>query len=82
MHYIDLNAITEDHLRGVWEVQLRVVTNDNKNTLFADVRTIEIQPDHYRSVNGKECRGQWKVFREEEIIYNPQLKFFIESGPS
>lgn len=78
MHYVDLNAITEDHIRGNWEVQSRVVNNESENNLFADIRIIEIQPDHYRSVNGKERKGEWQVLREEEIIYNPQLKFFIE----
>jgi hypothetical protein len=78
MHYIDLNEITEEHVRGNWQVQSRVVNTDSEANLFADVRIIEIQPDYYRSLNGKERRGQWKVMREEEIIYNPQLKFFIE----
>ncbi|MDB5253590.1 MAG: hypothetical protein JWP27_2759 [Flaviaesturariibacter sp.] len=78
MHYIDLNAITEEHIRGHWQVNSRVVNSDSKNSLFADVRIIEIQPDHYRSVNGKERTGKWQVMREEEIIYNPQLKFFID----
>ena len=78
MHYIDLSAITEEHIRGNWEVQSRVVNSASEDNLFSDVRIIEIQPGHYRSVNGRERTGQWKVLREEEIIYNPQLKFFIE----
>ncbi|RYZ20634.1 MAG: hypothetical protein EOO16_16025 [Chitinophagaceae bacterium] len=78
MHYIDLNAITEEHVRGNWEVASRVVNPESQQSLFADVRIIEIQPDHYRSVNGKERKGMWQVVREEEIIYNPQLKFFID----
>jgi len=78
MHYIDLNAITEEHLRGNWTVQNRVVNSASANNLFSDVRLIEIQPDCYRSVNGRERRGNWQVLRENEIIYNPQLRFFIE----
>ncbi|MCW2950811.1 MAG: hypothetical protein JWN41_1824 [Thermoleophilia bacterium] len=78
MHYIDLSAITEEHIRGNWEVQSRVVNSDSQQNLFADVRIIELQLDHYRSVNGKVREGEWKVLREEEIIYNPQLKFFID----
>jgi hypothetical protein len=78
MHYIDLNAITEEHVRGNWEVQSRVVNSVSQDNIFSDVRIIEIQPDYYRSVNGKERHGKWQVLREEEIIYNPQLKFFIE----
>lgn len=77
MHYIDLSAITEEHVRGNWEVQSRLVNSDSQDNFFADVRLIEIQPDYYRSVNGKERKGEWQVLRDEEIIYNPQLKFFI-----
>lgn len=78
MHYIDLNAITEEHVRGNWEVQSRVVNSDSHDNLFSDIRIIEIRPDYYRSVNGKERTGEWQVLREEEIVYNPQLKFFID----
>lgn len=80
MHYIDLNAITEEHVRGKWDVLSRNVNPQSHQNLFSDVRIIEIQPDYYRSVNGKERRGQWQVVREEEIIYNPQLKFFIDGN--
>ncbi|HYH15237.1 MAG TPA: hypothetical protein VD794_08455 [Flavisolibacter sp.] len=78
MYYIDLNAITENDVRGKWEVKERFINSNSENTVFADVRIIEIQPDHYRSINGKERKGKWTVLREAEIIYNPQLKFYIE----
>ncbi|GAA4341933.1 hypothetical protein [Flaviaesturariibacter amylovorans] len=80
MRYIDLSAITQEHVRGCWEVESRMVNPGSQQNLFADVRIIEIKPDHYRSVNGKERRGLWQVVREEELIYNPQLKFFIEGN--
>ena len=80
MHYIDLNVITEEHVRGKWEVLSRNVNSESQDNLFADVRIIEIQPDYYRSVNGKERKGKWQVVREEEIIYNPQLQFFINGA--
>ncbi|RYZ52751.1 MAG: hypothetical protein EOP49_08870 [Sphingobacteriales bacterium] len=76
MHYIDLNDITEEHVCGKWEVHSRAVNGSAAN-LFADIREIEIRPGYYRSVNGKERVGNWQVVREEKIIYNPQLKFFI-----
>jgi hypothetical protein len=78
MYYIDLNSITEADIRGKWQVQERVLTSNSENNLFADVRIIEIEPDYYRSINGKERKGEWIVLREAEIIYNPQLKFYIE----
>lgn len=76
MHYIDLNDITEDHLCGKWEVHSRAI-NGTAINVFADIREMEIRPGYYRSVNGKERNGEWKVIREDRIIYNPQLKFFI-----
>ena len=78
MYNIDLNAIKEADVYGKWEVQERMVNNSSQGNLFADVRVIEIEPTHYRSINGKERQGKWAVIREKEVIYNPQLKFFID----
>ncbi|RYY90817.1 MAG: hypothetical protein EOO15_00980 [Chitinophagaceae bacterium] len=77
MHYIDLNLITEEHICGTWEVFSKTLNGSMAN-VFADIRRIDIQPGHYRSVNGRERTGEWSVFREKDIIYNPQLKFFVE----
>lgn len=81
MHYIDLNAITEEHVHGEWEVINRVINSGSNANLFADIRFIELRPDHYRSINGRERKGHWNVVRENEIIYNPQLRFSIEGQP-
>lgn len=78
MRYIDLSIITKEHVYGKWEVLNRVVNSNSKSHLFSDVRIIDIKPDWYRSVNGIERTGKWVVIRDSEIIYNPQLKFFIE----
>ena len=78
MYNIDLNAIQETDVYGKWEVQERVVNNSSQSNLFVDVRVIEIEPNLYRSINGKERKGNWTVIREKEVIYNPQLKFFID----
>ncbi|GAA4341988.1 hypothetical protein [Flaviaesturariibacter amylovorans] len=77
MHYIDLNSITEEHVCGHWEVFSRAL-GGTAASVFSDIRIIEIRPGHYRSVNGKERTGEWQVVREDRIIYNPQLKFFID----
>lgn len=78
MRYISLDTITEEHLRGRWEVHSRVVNGESLENMFADVRIIEIKPAEYRSINGKERTGKWTVIREKEIIYNPQLHFYID----
>lgn len=78
MRYIDLEQITETHLHGEWVVYNRVVNTNSQENLFADVKVIEIRPAEYRSMNGKERIGKWSVIREREIIYNPQLQFFID----
>jgi hypothetical protein len=37
-----------------------------------------LKTDSYTSVNGKQRTGRWLVTRASSIIYNPQLKFFID----
>jgi len=78
MHYIDLNQISPEHIRGTWEVLHRYVNSGSQTNVFSDVRIIELDSEEYRSVNGKERRGRWSVVRENAVIYNPQLRFFIE----
>jgi len=80
MYNIDLNAIKEADIYGKWEVHERFINNSSQNNLFVDVRVIEIEPKSYRSINGKERKGNWAVIREKEVIYNPQLKFYIEGN--
>lgn len=77
MHYIDLNDINEEHIRGNWEVVNREGNIRVGEDLFADIRIIDMDGQEYRSVNGKERRGEWQVVRAQKIIYNPQIKFFI-----
>ncbi len=81
MTYIDLNTVNEDHLKGVWEVKNRFINNNNADNPFVDIRVLEIDTGDYRSVNGKERRGKWQMVREHQIIYNPQIKFYIEQQP-
>ena len=78
MTYIDLSAIKEEHLNGTWEVTNRVVNNNAASNPFIDIRMIEMNGEKYRSVNGKERKGEWQMIREQEIIYNPQIKFFLD----
>lgn len=78
MHYIDLKEISKEHICGKWEVLHRYINSGSQGNVFSDIRSIEIDAEQYRSVNGKERKGNWDVVRENEVIYNPQLKFFIE----
>ncbi len=77
MNYVDLNAISEQHLEGTWEVKNRLINTNSSPNHFIDVRLIELDGCQYRSINGKERKGEWRIIRENEIIYNPQIKFFI-----
>lgn len=77
MKNIDLSVITSDHVVGDWEVDYRSLSS-GKTDVFTDIRLIIMKNEFYQLVNGKTIKGQWEVFRENEIIYNPQLKFFKE----
>ncbi len=79
MTNIDLNSIDAEHLKGTWEVKNRHLNNNAAQNVFADIRLIEIDGTKYKSVNGKERRGEWLMIKEQEIIYNPQLKFFLDN---
>jgi hypothetical protein len=78
MHYIDLKEIGKEHIYGTWDVLSRHINAASQTNVFSDVRIIEMESEGYRSINGKERAGNWDVIRENEVIYNPQLKFFIE----
>jgi len=78
MKYIDLNSITTDHVLGKWEVIDRVVNTASQGSMFSDIKIIELRPDSYTSINGKKLTGEWEVSRNSSVIYNPQLRFFID----
>ncbi len=77
MRYIDLKAIQAEDVEGKWEVKDRHLTQSAEQNVFKDVHSIELNGGLYKSLNGKEVTGSWSIIREKEVIYNPQLKFFI-----
>lgn len=79
MNYIDLNTITVGHVIGKWRVESRVVSRGSNNNLFSHAKTMELDNSSYKAKNGLEYKGEWHVVREKELIYNPQLKFFMDS---
>lgn len=73
---IELNNITETLLFGEWKVEDRYI-NDPQSNPFEDTKLLEFQENFYQSVNGKVFNGKWKISFEDELIYNPKLKFFV-----
>ena len=80
MYYIDLRKVTEDHVKGKWIVRDRIQSAGKEKNVFDDVRLIELKDGNYKSVNGKELSGDWQVIKEDEVIYHPQLRFFIDGN--
>lgn len=78
MQYISLEEITENDLMGVWEVSERV-NSKTDHSLFEDSKKLELTQGTYRAINGKELKGRWLIKREIELIYNPQIEFFIDN---
>ena len=76
---IDLKLITPDHLKGYWNVFDRTV-NKTKSDEFSSINVLDIQSNFFRSLNGKITEGQYEIFRESEIIYNPQIKFYSNNS--
>jgi hypothetical protein len=77
MENISLNIISEDHIFGHWEVKDRIVNPQNKHLHFSSISNLELKKGVFISYNGKKSTGKFKMVREEEIIYNPQLFFYI-----
>lgn len=75
MEHIDLNHITEEHLLGEWEVKERINSNPTSENPFSCCRIIHIEKQNYKTINGKVRNGKFMIFREKELIYNPQVKF-------
>ncbi|GAC1381395.1 MAG: hypothetical protein NVSMB45_06130 [Ginsengibacter sp.] len=76
---IDLKLITPDHLKGYWNVFDRTV-NKTQSDEFSSINVLDIQSNFFRSLNGKITEGQYEIFRESEIIYNPQIKFYSNNS--
>ncbi len=76
MKNIDLNEIDKDHVKGHWEVHSRS-SNKMEHDYFSDINKLDLEKNHFRSVNGKVIEGKWEVVREKEIIFNPQIKFYL-----
>lgn len=76
---IDLKLITPDHLKGYWNVFDRTI-NKTKSDQFSSISVLHIQNNFFRSLNGKITEGEYEIFRESEIIYNPQIKFYSNNS--
>ena len=76
---IDLKLITPDHLKGYWNVFDRTI-NKTKSDQFSSISVLHIQSNFFRSLNGKITEGEYAIFRESEIIYNPQIKFYSNNS--
>ena len=76
---IDLKLITPDHLKGYWSVSDRTINKTNIDQ-FSSINVLDFQNNFFRSVNGKITEGEYEIFRESEIIYNPQIKFYSNNS--
>lgn len=78
MSYIKLNEVTANHLLGAWKVKTRQTNKSNAGNLFATCSCLKFGDNARFTLtvrNGQLKRGQWRMVREQEMIYNPQLKF-------
>ena len=78
MSYIKLNDVTASHLLGAWKVKNRQTNSSNAGNLFAKCSCLKFSDNAkftITSQSGKLKRGQWRIVREQEMIYNPQVRF-------
>ncbi|HSI90143.1 MAG TPA: hypothetical protein VK927_03455 [Adhaeribacter sp.] len=77
MSYFKLDEVTEEHLEGFWRVKSRQMSLNSVGNIFADFKCIRFQKKSFTARNGKRRKGTWEIIREQEVIYNPQVKFHI-----
>lgn len=76
MRYLDLNILTVSHLFGSWEVLERPGGTGTDNSVFASCSQVTFNESGDVMIGGsKNVSGKWQMFKENEIIYNPQLNF-------
>ena len=76
MRYLDLNILTVNHLYGSWEVLERPGGTGMDESLFISCSKVTFKESGDVMVEGgKPETGKWEMFKEDEIIYNPQLNF-------
>lgn len=76
MRYLDLNILTVSHLFGSWEVLERPTGAGTDSSVFAACsRVIFKESGEVWVEGGRSETGRWEMFKEDEIIYNPQLNF-------
>lgn len=71
----NLSQIKKEDILGDWQVETRHI--NQSGNLFENIKSLELKENCYKSVNGKIIDGSWKFFIQNEIIYNPQLIFFL-----
>ena len=80
MRYLDLNILAAEHLLGSWDVLERPNGVASDTSVFAACRQVVFQDNGSVVVVGEAIKtGRWEIFKETEIIYNPQLHFNL--GP-
>ncbi len=78
MRYLDLNILTVQHLIGSWAVLEKPGGAAADTSIFAACSQLDFaMGGTFQVTNGGTQTGRWEMFKEEEIIYNPQLNFTI-----
>ena len=78
MTYIKLDDVTEAHLLGTWRVKSRAFNTSSASHSFIAYQCFRfLKNNAFTAQNGKKARGHWEMIREQEMIYNPQVKFRV-----
>lgn len=75
MRYLDLNILTAQHLFGSWNVLERPGSATDASVFATCTQVVFEVSGDLEVQNGSSQRGKWEIFKETEIIYNPQLNF-------
>lgn len=79
MRYLDLNSLTVSHLFGGWQVLERPGGSVADDSVFASCSHLTFKESGDLVVEGSHNEtGKWEMFKETEIIYNPQLNFHFK----
>lgn len=81
MFSVDFNRITEEHIKGDWHVQSRIISRSDPSSIFARAHKHQFTNENYKARNGEERTGKWNIVRDKELLTRPYIHFEVEKVP-
>jgi hypothetical protein len=79
---IGMDEISETHLWGAWAIENRFINKNKHEEIFLSCSDLFFSKDGtFETADPAKAGGFWRMTREAELVYNPQLFFFRTEAP-